>query len=229
MFWIEQFLGWREIDCLLFVALTSSFCAQVSEGNVLTPTQVKNAPSVKWNGDNNKLYTLIMTGQLEGRREGWCCSLSDPDAPSRAEPKYREWHHWLVSNIPGQDLAKGDVLSAYVGSGPPPKTGEEREREREGRGREGRRVSIDWQVSIATSSSSTSRREESRIRNTECMVDGGYGRYNSVNHRLTNTSADNRGGWKAAKFVEKHGLGVPVAGNFYQVWLEEGGGRWWSR
>ncbi|XP_047999604.1 phosphatidylethanolamine-binding protein 1-like [Leguminivora glycinivorella] len=43
---------------------------------------------------------------------------SDPDAPSRVEPKFREWHHWLVSNIPGNNVAAGETLSAYVGSGP---------------------------------------------------------------------------------------------------------------
>ncbi|GMS89105.1 hypothetical protein PENTCL1PPCAC_11280, partial [Pristionchus entomophagus] len=137
---------------------------EVSEGNVLTPTQVKNVPSVQWNGDNGKLYTLIMT---------------DPDAPSRAEPTYREWHHWLVSNIPGQDIAKGDTLSAYVGSGPPPKTG---------------------------------------LHRYIFLVYEQKGRIEDKEHgRLTNTSAENRGGWKAAKFVEKHGLGAPVAGNFYQA------------
>lgn len=47
----------------------------------------------------------------------------DPDAPSRKEPTYREWHHWLVGNIPGNNVDQGDVLSAYIGSGPPPDTG----------------------------------------------------------------------------------------------------------
>lgn len=47
----------------------------------------------------------------------------DPDAPSRKEHTYREWHHWLVGNIPGNDISKGETLSAYVGSGPPPDTG----------------------------------------------------------------------------------------------------------
>ena len=47
----------------------------------------------------------------------------DPDAPSRKEPKFREWHHWLVVNIPGQDVSKGETLSEYVGSGPPEGTG----------------------------------------------------------------------------------------------------------
>jgi len=69
---------------------------------------VKDEPCVKWEADANKLYTLCMT---------------DPDAPSRKDPKFREWHHWLVGNIPGADVAKGEVLSAYVGSGPPPDTG----------------------------------------------------------------------------------------------------------
>jgi phosphatidylethanolamine-binding protein (PEBP) family uncharacterized protein len=48
---------------------------------------------------------------------------TDPDAPSRTEPTYREWHHWLIVNIPMNDLTRGDTLSEYVGSGPPEKTG----------------------------------------------------------------------------------------------------------
>lgn len=34
-----------------------------------------------------------------------------------------QWHHWLVGNIPGGDISKGEVLSDYVGSGPPEGTG----------------------------------------------------------------------------------------------------------
>ncbi|KRT86697.1 hypothetical protein AMK59_307, partial [Oryctes borbonicus] len=69
---------------------------KVDLGNVLTPTQVKDIPSIKWTADNSALYTLCMT---------------DPDAPSRKEPKFREWHHWLVGNIPGGDVSKGETLS----------------------------------------------------------------------------------------------------------------------
>lgn len=81
---------------------------KVDNGNILTPTQVKDMPTVKWNADPSAFYTLCMT---------------DPDAPSRKDPKFREWHHWLVVNIPGGDVAKGDTLSEYVGSGPPKETG----------------------------------------------------------------------------------------------------------
>ncbi|XP_029154981.1 protein D1-like isoform X1 [Nylanderia fulva] len=80
----------------------------VEIGKVLTPTQVKDQPTVQWSGDANTFYTLCMT---------------DPDAPSRQDPKFREWHHWLVGNIPGSDVSKGEVLSQYVGSGPPKHTG----------------------------------------------------------------------------------------------------------
>ena len=47
----------------------------------------------------------------------------DPDAPSRKEPKYREWRHWVVVNIPGGDVSKGEVCAEYVGAGPPKGTG----------------------------------------------------------------------------------------------------------
>ena len=47
----------------------------------------------------------------------------DPDAPSRENPTNREFLHWLVGNIPGDDVEKGDILAPYVGSGPPKGTG----------------------------------------------------------------------------------------------------------
>ena len=47
----------------------------------------------------------------------------DPDAPSRADPKWGEWRHWLVVNIPGCEVSKGEALSIYIGSGPPQGTG----------------------------------------------------------------------------------------------------------
>lgn len=54
----------------------------VNQGNELKPRQVKDIPEVQWNADNASFYLLCMT---------------DPDAPSRNEATYREWHHWFVS------------------------------------------------------------------------------------------------------------------------------------
>ena len=47
----------------------------------------------------------------------------DPDAPSRADPKWGEWRHWLVVNIPGNDISKGDTIAQYIGAAPPVGTG----------------------------------------------------------------------------------------------------------
>ncbi|XP_014207201.1 protein D3-like [Copidosoma floridanum] len=77
-------------------------------GQELTPTQVKKAPTLTWNANPNAFYTVCMT---------------DPDAPSRTDPKAREFLHWLVVNIPGSDIGRGDTMAAYVGSGPPKGTG----------------------------------------------------------------------------------------------------------
>lgn len=60
----------------------------------LIKLKMKVQPSVKWEADPNSFYTLLMT---------------DPDAPSRANPEFREWHHWLVVNIPGNKISEGDV------------------------------------------------------------------------------------------------------------------------
>lgn len=49
-----------------------------TEGNELTPRQVKDVPNIEWNADPAAFYTLCMT---------------DPDAPSRADPLYREVCH----------------------------------------------------------------------------------------------------------------------------------------
>ncbi|XP_046750047.1 protein D2-like isoform X2 [Diprion similis] len=80
----------------------------VDVGKVLTPTLVKDQPTVTWDAEPSTFYTL--------------CKI-DPDAPSHKTPTYREWHHWIVGNIPGNDISKGDVLSEYIGAGPPKDTG----------------------------------------------------------------------------------------------------------
>lgn len=99
------------IDVLPPNSIEISFAsgAVVKGGNELTPTQVKDPPTnVSWTTEPGALYTLCMT---------------DPDAPSRQAPRYREWHHWLVVNIPENRIADGKTLSQYVGSGPPKGTG----------------------------------------------------------------------------------------------------------
>ncbi|XP_069475296.1 phosphatidylethanolamine-binding protein 1-like [Ambystoma mexicanum] len=79
----------------------------------LTPTQVQNRPTTfDWHGaDKGKLYTVVFT---------------DPDVPSRECPTFREWHHFIVVNVKGNDLSTGFVQTEYVGSGPAKGTGAHR-------------------------------------------------------------------------------------------------------
>jgi hypothetical protein len=83
----------------------------VEFGMELTPTQVKDKPNVTWNADPNSWYTVYMT---------------DPDAGAYIKHGHKwrhEWHHWLVVNIPGNDVAKGRTLSEYIGAAPPRRRG----------------------------------------------------------------------------------------------------------
>ncbi|XP_072934594.1 protein D3-like isoform X2 [Epargyreus clarus] len=90
------------------IKLTYPSGAEACLGNELTPTQVKDQPTVYYEADDCDYYTLVFT---------------DPDNYDGPEPVYREWHHWLVGNIPGNKVADGEVLSGYIGSGPPEGTG----------------------------------------------------------------------------------------------------------
>ncbi|XP_040052345.2 phosphatidylethanolamine-binding protein 1 [Gasterosteus aculeatus] len=105
-------LSLQEVDEKPAQPLTIKYdSVEVDElGKVLRPTQVQRRPTaIDWEGcDPSKMYTLALT---------------DPDAPSRKDPKFREWHHFLVVNMKGNDVSSGCVVSDYVGSGPPKGTG----------------------------------------------------------------------------------------------------------
>lgn len=54
--------------------------------------------------------------------------MTDPDAPTRSDPRFREWWHWIQTNIPGPALKAGKVSEGlehwtYVPPGPPEGTG----------------------------------------------------------------------------------------------------------
>lgn len=90
------------------VEVTYANGVSVNLGNELTPTQVKDKPTLKWNAEPNAFYTLL---------------LVDPDAPSRTKPTYREYLHWAIVNIPGDAIEQGETIFDYIGAGPPKDTG----------------------------------------------------------------------------------------------------------
>ncbi|XP_078039770.1 protein D2 [Augochlora pura] len=82
----------------------------VELGNELTPSDTQQIPQIHYKHEGGVLYTLVMT---------------DPDAPTR-KGYNREFRHWLVGNIPEENVAKGEVLAEYVGPAPPKGTGKHR-------------------------------------------------------------------------------------------------------
>ncbi|EDW03752.1 putative odorant-binding protein A5 [Drosophila grimshawi] len=73
---------------------------EIIEGETYTPTELKLQPELEWSADEGSYYTIMMIS---------------PDAPSRELPIYRSWIHWLVVNVPGTDVSKGQLLSEYFG------------------------------------------------------------------------------------------------------------------
>jgi len=81
---------------------------EVVPGKVMTPTQVQHQPTLTWDAEPGAFYTIF---------------FNDPDNLSRSNPNMREYAHWAVGNIPGTDIAKGETLCTFIGSGPKENTG----------------------------------------------------------------------------------------------------------
>jgi PH domain/Phosphatidylethanolamine-binding protein len=81
--------------------------AIVSNGNLIPPSVTVSEPSISYSSNDSmfhhEFYTLIM---------------ADPDMPSRKNPAMREFIHWMVCNIPGNDVLKGTTVIPYLGPSP---------------------------------------------------------------------------------------------------------------
>ncbi|KAK4873754.1 hypothetical protein RN001_013114 [Aquatica leii] len=98
------------IDCAPKSKATVTYadCVTVECGNELTPTQVKDRPTVSWTAQSCFFYTVCML---------------DADPPCPSNPIYREWQHWVVGNIPGKLVNLGDTITQYIGACPKESTG----------------------------------------------------------------------------------------------------------
>ncbi|XP_017130119.1 putative odorant-binding protein A5 [Drosophila elegans] len=83
----------------------------IEEGNFYAPKELKFQPRLDWNANTETFYSVVMI-----------C----PDAPNRENPMYRSWLHWLVVNVPGLDVMKGQPISDYFGPLPPKDSGVQR-------------------------------------------------------------------------------------------------------
>ncbi|XP_033754821.1 39S ribosomal protein L38, mitochondrial-like [Pecten maximus] len=69
----------------------------VYNGNIISPSEVEERPQVEYDFAPDKLYTLALTA---------------PD--SHLQKNAVEYLHWLVGNIPGDDISKGEELCCYL-------------------------------------------------------------------------------------------------------------------
>jgi phosphatidylethanolamine-binding protein (PEBP) family uncharacterized protein len=79
--------------------------SEIKKGIFLTPLETRLEPKVEYNAKSDGLYTLM---------------LHDPDAV------VGNYFHWLVVNIPGDNIKNGDVLFKYKGPAPPKGSGKHR-------------------------------------------------------------------------------------------------------
>lgn len=72
-------------------------------GTYFNASQLKDMPTVEWKFEKDTFYSLIMLNF---------------DMPTKKNPVDSDWVHWLVVNVPENDLSKGDTLVEYVGALP---------------------------------------------------------------------------------------------------------------
>lgn len=81
--------------------LNVTFLVPLTCGNQLTPNEVINEPEVMFSAKDGEFYSMLMT-----------------DGGVHSEGNVLEIRHWLVMNIPSNDVSKGEKIVEYVGAMP---------------------------------------------------------------------------------------------------------------
>lgn len=98
-----------------------------SFGNSVKPKKVQDPPHLKLVPKDQAAFNALSSVPLT-------IVLSDPDAPSRDNPKWSQVCHWIATNLtlshPDDEVreakAKYDEIMEWKPPGPPPKTGKHR-------------------------------------------------------------------------------------------------------
>ncbi|XP_077983170.1 large ribosomal subunit protein mL38-like [Glandiceps talaboti] len=85
---------------------TDDFTVPVHRGNVVSPAEATNTPSISYSSSPDDLWTLLLTNP-DGH-------LLDNEA---------EYLHWMVGNIPGNEIEKGELICDYLKPFPAQGTG----------------------------------------------------------------------------------------------------------
>lgn len=98
---------------------TSKYNLTTKLGNTLDPEKLQRAPNAYLDGDTDNSDFQDM----KKKRVEIVLTLTDPDAPSRDDPKWSEMCHWIVAARSPKDVTE---VVEYKPPGPPPKTGKHR-------------------------------------------------------------------------------------------------------
>lgn len=106
-------------------------------GNTIKPKKLQDQPSLSVYDDSSS--DMFVESDMS-----YVITMTDPDAPSRDDPKWSEFCHWIAANVSlsektfsilpipffsSQDVEKSstpDDVVEYKPPGPPPKTGKHR-------------------------------------------------------------------------------------------------------
>lgn len=107
-------------------------------GNTIKPKYLRDEPSIK-------LHDETSSGSYANSNMTYVVTLTDPDAPSREDPKWSEMCHWIAANVTVSQkkmvatipmpifsnndydvTSEPDDVIEYKPPGPPPKTGKHR-------------------------------------------------------------------------------------------------------
>ncbi|XP_062859692.1 39S ribosomal protein L38, mitochondrial isoform X2 [Trichomycterus rosablanca] len=91
---------------MLKVAFGDNSSAMVHYGNHILPSQASTAPRVRFEAEENSLWTLLLTSPDEHLQDG-----------------EQEYVNWLVGNIPGNALHSGEEICNYISPFPAKGTG----------------------------------------------------------------------------------------------------------
>ncbi|CAH1962087.1 unnamed protein product [Acanthoscelides obtectus] len=75
-------------------------------GNTIKPNEAKGAPKISYDCDKDSLWTLVLT---------------NPDG--HFTEKDKEYVHWFIGNIPGNNVEQGETIVQYLQPFPPKGTG----------------------------------------------------------------------------------------------------------
>lgn len=118
---VDDFVPSMELTIAWAWEDTSKYNLTSKLGNTLDPEKLQHPPNAYINGSSGSTISLLDGGKKK-KQPTFVLTMTDPDAPSRDDPKWSEMCHCIIA-------AHGKTVTQvveYKPPGPPPKTGKHR-------------------------------------------------------------------------------------------------------